>query len=149
MAKVFTYTSYIRTTPQKVWDALTVPEFSRQYWAKENISDWTPGASYRMVDPDSGQERVIGKVLECQPPKRLMTSWADPSDLQDVSTVLYEIAELGDIVRLDVTHTDLSDEMGSRVSSGWPLVIASLKSFLETGKAIDPIAVKGPCQDAA
>jgi uncharacterized protein YndB with AHSA1/START domain len=145
----FAYTTYIKTTPEKVWQAITTPEFTRQYWSNENISDWKKGSEWKHVDPQSKQTRVVGKVIESNPPTRLVTSWASPSDLADESLVAYDISMAGDLVRLDVTHTRLSADMGSKVSGGWPLVLSSLKSFLETGKAIDIMSVKGPCQDAA
>lgn len=149
MTKEFVYTTYIRTTPEKVWQAITTPEFTRQYWSNENISDWKQGSEWKHVDATTKQARVIGKVLESNPPKRLVTSWASPSDLSDESQVAYDISVVGDLVRLDVVHTKLSEGMGKAVSGGWPLVLSSLKSFLETGKAIDIIAVKGPCKDVA
>lgn len=145
----FIYTTYIRTTPQKVWDAITTPEFTRQYWANENISDWKVGSEWKHVDTTTRNARIVGKVLESNPPKRLVTSWASPSNLADESQVTYEISTVGDLVRLDVVHTKLSADMGKAVSGGWPLVLSSLKSMLETGKPIDIIAVKGPCKDAA
>lgn len=149
MSNEFTYTTYIRTTPEKVWQAITTPEFTRQYWANENISDWKKGSEWKHVDGQSKQTRIIGKVLESNPPKRLVTSWASPNNLADESRVTYDISVVDDLVRLDVVHTNLSAEMGLGVSRGWPLVLSSLKSFLETGKPIDIMAVKGPCKDVA
>ncbi|MFO1243159.1 MAG: SRPBCC family protein [Rickettsiales bacterium] len=149
MNKEFVYTTYIRTTPEKVWQAITTPEFARQYWSNENISDWKEGSEWKHVDPQSKQIRIVGKVLESSPPTRLVTSWASPNNLADESHVTYDISVVGDLVRLDVVHTNLSESMGSGVSKGWPLVLSSLKSFLETGTPIDIIAVKGPCKDAA
>ena len=148
MSNEFVYTTYIRTTPEKVWDAITKPEFARQYWANANISEWKKGSEWKHVDEKTGQVRIVGKVLESDPPRRLVTSWASPSNLSDESQVAYDISVVGDLVRLDVTHTKLSADMGKAVSGGWPLVLSSLKSFLETGKPIDIIAVKGPCKDA-
>jgi len=145
----FVYTTYIKTTPEKVWQAITNPEFARQYWSNENISDWKKGSEWKHVDPKTKHVRIVGKVLESNPPKQLVTSWASPNNLADESRVTYDISVIGDLVRLDVTHTNLSEDMGRGVSSGWPLVLSSMKSFLETGKAIDIIAVKGPCKDAA
>ncbi len=149
MNKTFTYTTYIRSTPEKVWEAITNPEFARQYWSNENISDWKKGSAWKHVDPKTGNVRIVGKVLESNPPTRLVTSWASPGNLADESQVSYDISVAGGLVRLDVVHTNLSEDMGSGVSKGWPLVLSSLKSFLETGKPIDIIAVKGPCKDAA
>lgn len=148
MRREFVYTTYIRSTPEKVWQAITTPEYTRQYWSNENISDWKKGSAWKHVDPESGQTHIVGKVLECVPPTRLVTSWANPSNLADESRVTYDISVVGDLVRLDVIHTSLSEDMGNGVSKGWPLVLSSLKSFLETGKPIDIIAIKGPCKAA-
>ena len=146
MTREFVYVTYIRTTPEKVWQAITTPEFTRQYWANENISDWKQGSEWRHVDTTTKETRVVGKILESAPPKRLVTSWASPSDLSDESLVTYELTVVNDLVRLEVIHTKLSEDMGKAVSGGWPLVLSSLKSFLETGNPIDIIAVKGPCK---
>src|SRR4051812_32085511 len=123
MSNEFTYTTYIRTTPEKVWQAITTPEFARQYWANENVSDWKQGSEWKHVDAKSKQARIVGKVLESNPPRRLVTSWASPSNLADESQVAYDITVIGDLVRLDVAHTNLSTDMSRGVSSGWPLVL--------------------------
>src|SRR5690242_9891889 len=85
MGNEFVYTTYIRTTPEKVWDAITKPEFARQYWANGNISDWKQGSEWKHVDEKTGKVRIVGKVLESTPPKRLVTSWASPANLSDQS----------------------------------------------------------------
>src|ERR1700754_2858014 len=101
MNNEFAYTTYIRTTPEKIWQAITTPEFTRQFWANENISDWKQGSEWKHIDRESKQVRVIGKVLESNPPVRLVTSWASPADLSDESQVAYDISVVGDLVRLD------------------------------------------------
>jgi uncharacterized protein YndB with AHSA1/START domain len=148
MNNEFTYTTYIKTTPEKVWQAITTPEFTRQYWGNENISDWKKGSGWKHVSSDGKDVRIVGKVLESNPPKRLVVSWTSPSNLEDESQVAYDISVVEDGVRLDVVHTNLSADMGRGVSRGWPLVLSSMKSFLETGKAIDIMAVKGGCGSA-
>jgi uncharacterized protein YndB with AHSA1/START domain len=76
----FLYTTYIRSTPQKVWDAITNPEFARQYWGHGNVSDWKPGSKWDMVRGDgSNIVQTTGEVLESQPPRRLVISWVDPA----------------------------------------------------------------------
>ena len=135
------YTTYIRTTPEKLWNAITNPEFTRQYWGgNENVSDWKPGSKWAHVASDTGRAtRVTGKVVESVPPKRLVLTWADPADESDASRVTFEIEPIGDTVRLDVIHGDFKpgSDMVNRVSGGWPRVLSSLKSFLETGNALE------------
>lgn len=134
------YTTYIRTTPEKLWNAITNPEFTRQYWGgNANVSDWQKGSSWQHVaNDDTRTVRIVGKVLKSVPPKRLVLTWADPANEADVSRVTFEIEPLGDEVRLDVIHGDFKpgSDMVDKVAGGWPRVLSSLKSFLETGKAL-------------
>jgi len=141
----FIYTTYIKTTPEKVWTAITNPEFTRQYWGGyENVSDWKKGSDWKHADTKSGDVRITGKVLESNPPKRLVLSWADPADTADDSRVTFEIDTAGDMVRLNIIHGNFKpgSGMAGKVAMGWPLVLSSLKSMLETGKAIDVMGVK-------
>ncbi len=137
----FIYVFYIRTTPERLWEALTNPEFTRQYWGgNANISDWKKGAKWQHVDRDENNNvYVVGEVLESLPPKRLVLTWADPDDTADSSRVTFEIEPIEDMVRLNVTHGDFKtgSVMAGKVSGGWPRVLSSLKSFLETGKALN------------
>ncbi len=132
------YVTYIRSTPQKVWDAITQPEFTRQYWGgNANVSDWKTGSEWKHVNK-SNETWVTGKVVESIPPTRLVLSWADPDSLNDVSRVTFEMEPMEDEVRLTVTHDDfkVGSEMAGKVSKGWPHVLSSLKSFLETGTGL-------------
>ena len=135
------YTTYIRTTPKKVWLAITKPEFTRQYWAGlANVSDWKEGSPWQHVTKgDKPEVWVIGKVVECTPPKRLVLSWADPDALADKSRVTFEIEAIEDLVCLTVTHDKFKtgSSMVGKVSGGWPRVLSSMKSFLETGKGLN------------
>src|SRR6266498_1179425 len=98
------YTTFIRTTPKKLWAAITKPEFTRQYWAGlANISDWKKGSKWEHTTKEN-EVWITGKVLECVPPKRLVLSWADPDDLADKSRVTFEIEAIEDQVWLTVTH---------------------------------------------
>ena len=130
----YVYVTYIRTTPKKVWDALTVPEFCRQYWTYSNISDWKVGSGWEHK-ADDGKVMIHGKVLESDPPKRLSYSWSAPGNEANASKVAFDIAEAGDMVKLTVTHSELraGSEMAKGIAIGWPRVLSSLKSWLETG----------------
>jgi uncharacterized protein YndB with AHSA1/START domain len=134
------YTTLIRTTPKKLWAAITKPEFTQQYWAGvENVSDWKKGSKWEHIGGDKQREVwITGKVLESNPPKRLVLSWADPDDLADKSRVTFEIEPMGDMVCLTVTHGNFKagSPMFGKVSWGWPRVLSSMKSFLETGKGL-------------
>jgi uncharacterized protein YndB with AHSA1/START domain len=143
MMNDFVYTTYIRTTPEKVWAGITNPEFTRQYWAHDNVSDWKVGSTWQHVTSE-GQVRVVGKVIESNPPNRLVLSWAAPDDLTDESRVTFEIETIQDMVRLNIIHGNFKagSTMAAAVSKGWPLVLSSMKSLLETGKAIDILALK-------
>lgn len=146
------YTTYIRTTPEKLWNAIINPEFTRQYWGGNvNVSDWKPGSKWVHATGDrEGAIRVTGKVVESVPPKRLVLTWADPAKEGDVSRVTFQIEPVDDEVRLDVIHGDFQpgSDMITRVSGGWPRVLSSLKSFLETGVPLKS-AICGSRQAAA
>ena len=133
------YTTYIRTTPKKTWDAITKPEFTRQYWGGiGNVSDWKEGSKWEHVAPDK-DVWITGQVMESTPNKRLVITWADPDKLADKSRVTFEIEPVEDMVCLTVTHDNFKagSKMVGKVSFGWPRVISSLKTFLETGKGLN------------
>ena len=133
------YTTYIRTTPKKLWAAITKPEFTRQYWGEmTNVSDWKKGSKWEHHNPEH-EVWVTGKVVESIPAKRLVLTWADPDDLKDKSRVTFEIEKIEDMVRLTVTHDKFTtgSTMAGKVSQGWPKVLSSLKTFLETGKGLN------------
>ncbi len=136
------YKTYIRTTPKKLWNAIIRPEFSRQYWAglATKSSDWKKGSSWHLVkEGETPEVYVTGKILESVSPKRLVVTWADPDDLKDKSRVTFEIEPMEDLVCLTVTHGNFKEgsSMVKKVSGGWPRVLSSLKSFLETGKGLN------------
>jgi uncharacterized protein YndB with AHSA1/START domain len=137
----FVYETFIRTTPQRLWDAITKPEFTRQYWGGgENRSDWNKGSKWQHVHPEEKDPVcAAGDVLESMPPKRLVLTWADPDDPEDASRVVFEIEPLEDMVRLKIVHGGFKPGSASapKVSWGWPRVLSSLKSFIETGKGLN------------
>ena len=140
----YVYVIYILTTPQKVWEAITDAKISASYWERENVSDWKVGSPWEHRLPGKAPD-VIGKVLESDPPRRLVTSWAAPADSDTTSRVAIDIEDLNGKVRLTVTHTDLDEPGLKDVSGGWPAVLSNLKTLLETGRTLpDPFgAVEG------
>lgn len=143
----FVYVTYIRSTPEKVWQAITDPAMARQYWkgssgpARVNVSDWKAGSRWEHQRADgTRQVDIAGTVLETAPPRRLVMSWARPEDTETparTSRVTFEIEAQGEkLVRLTVTHDDFKDDekMLAGISSGWPMVLSNLKSLLETGQ---------------
>ena len=143
----FVYVTYIRSTPEKVFEAITKPEVARRYWGHDNVSDWTPGSTWQHVRTDARRTvDVVGKVVEVAPPTRLVITWASPSQADDpagISRVRFELAPYAQgLVRLTVTHDELEagSAMAQGIQQGWPLVLSSLKSLLETGQGIDVFA---------
>jgi uncharacterized protein YndB with AHSA1/START domain len=139
----FVYVTYIMTTQEKVWAALTDAELTARYWERSNVSDWKVGSTWTHGFRDQAPD-VVGEVLEADPPRRLVTSWSPASKVDDPtrrSRVTYEIEALGEKVRLTVTHTELTEEGLRDISRGWPAVLSNLKTFLETGRTIpDPFS---------
>jgi uncharacterized protein YndB with AHSA1/START domain len=144
------YVVYIATTAEKLWKAITQGELAKQYWMHENVSDWKVGSRWSHVTADAARsERIVGKVLEVTPPTRLVMSWADPKDAADPSQhsrVTFDIEPIDEMVKLTVTHDELvaDSNMERGITRGWPLVLSSMKSFLETGKGLDIWATKKP-----
>jgi uncharacterized protein YndB with AHSA1/START domain len=138
----FVYAIYIATRPETVWKALLDGEFTRQYWGVENVSDWKPGSTWEHRRDDAARTvLLLGEVLEAEPPRRLVITWADPKDRgrrDRHSRVTFEITPVSDMVRLTVTHDELEEgsEMHRGISQGWPRVLSSLKSLLETGRPL-------------
>jgi len=139
----FVYVTYIRTTPEKLWQALLEPEFTRQYWVGTwQESDWKPGAAWRLMIPD-GRVGDSGEILEIEPERRLVLSWRNEFKpelrAEGYSRATFELEKQGESVKLTVIHE--IDKTGSKliemVSGGWPLILASLKSLLETGESLE------------
>jgi uncharacterized protein YndB with AHSA1/START domain len=139
----FVYVTYIRTTPEKLWRALMDPEFTRRYWCEtRQESQWKPGAPWRIMIPD-GRVADSGEVVEIEPPRRLVLKWRNEFRpelrAEGYSRLTYELEQVGDSVKLTVLHQ--IDQPESKfieaVSGGWPLILASLKSLLETGEPLE------------
>ncbi len=140
----FVYVTYIRTTPEKLWKALLDPEFTRQYWCEtRQESEWKPGASWRIMIPD-GRVADSGEVLEIEPMRRLVLKWRNefvPAMREEgYSRMTYELEKQEDgSVKLTLVHE--IDKPGTKflegVSQGWPHILSSLKSLLETGESLE------------
>jgi uncharacterized protein YndB with AHSA1/START domain len=140
----FVYVTYIRSTAEKIFEAITKPEIARVYWGHSNVSDWKPGSKWEHVrNSDSTISDIVGEVVEYDPPKRLVMTWAAASQADDAdqySRVTFDITpDKDDMVKLTVSHDELQpgSKMQSGIAEGWPLVLSSMKSFLETGKGFD------------
>jgi len=137
------YVSYIASTPQKIWDALTQSEFTRQYFFGRSIEiEPRAGGSFILRMPD-GRVDVKGRVVTWDPPHRLAVTWRVDwiEDMRDLPECLvsYDIAQAGDAVRLTMTEAhqwEVPDDLLSGGRAGWPAILSSLKSVLETGKPL-------------
>ncbi|HML28947.1 MAG TPA: SRPBCC family protein [Hyphomicrobium sp.] len=148
----FVYVTYIRTTPEKLWEALRKPEFTRVYWSGvTQESDWKKGAAWKMIFAD-GTVGDAGEVVEIDPPRRLVLRWRNEFrpelKAEGYSLCTMEIEEGPGAVKLTIVHE--IDQPKSKfieaVSGGWPKVLASLKSLLETGEALPSVVAKpGTC----
>jgi uncharacterized protein YndB with AHSA1/START domain len=139
----FAYVIYIRTTTEKLWHALVNPELTRQYWAGTwQESEWEVGASWRIMIPD-GRIADSGKIIEIDPPRRLVLTWRNEFrpelHKEGYSRLTYQLEQQGDMVKFALTHEIDWPESKfiEAVSSGWPAILSSLKSLLETGESLE------------
>jgi len=136
----FVYTTYIETTAEQLWRALTDGDFTERYWFGHRItSDWKVGSAYGFTN--QGKPMVEGKVLVSDPPRRLAYTWYNRKEEakgEGTSRVTFDLEPRGNVVKLTVTHDELGEDGKTLrdISGGWPLVIASLKSMLETGRPL-------------
>jgi len=145
----YVYVTYIASTPQRIWEAIVQPEFTRQYWGHENISEWKAGSAWKHKDPESGEIKIAGKIVEAIPPKRLVLTWAYPQNegnADETSRVTFDLEPIDSMVRLTVTHDELvpGSNMEQGIKQGWPRVLSSLKTYLETGKPLPTWAKAKP-----
>ncbi|MDR3449422.1 MAG: SRPBCC family protein [Alphaproteobacteria bacterium] len=138
----FVYATYIKTTPEKLWEALTNCEFMKQYWFGTSCeSDWKAGSSWKMVARD-GQITDAGEIIESVPPKRLVIKWRHElmPELKEegYSRCVFDIEPAGNAVKLTITHGigREGSKVIAAVSGGWPKILSNLKSLIETGQVV-------------
>ena len=133
----FHYTTYIRTTPENLWNAISTPEFTKQWWGEGISFDANKGSKWGYNNEKTGGCSMTGEITESQHPKRLVFTWGESKSNAKISSVTFEIEKVDDMVRLNVSHVELDADMAGRISQGWPRVLSSLKSLLESGKALN------------
>ena len=145
------FVTCIRTTPEKLWEALTESGFTQRYWLQtRQVTEWKPGASWRAVNLE-GKAIISGEIIEIEPPKKLVFTWRNETNpeikAEGHSRVTYSLEQQGSSVKLTILHE--MDKPGSKllqsVSGGWPLVLASLKSLIETGEPLLETSKWVPC----
>jgi len=132
---------YIKTTPERLWQAITDPEMRGIYsFGVQQISDWEPGSTYRMLHPAANTLLGEGENLEVDPPHRLVQSftalWSEDVKSEGASRVTWEIEPVGDSCRLTLTHDRLAEDANSELYGGWPMILSGLKTLLETGQTL-------------
>ena len=137
----FIYVTYIETTPEKLWEALTSSEFSKRYWFGTEVrSDWNVGSPFALVT--DGKTSDTGEILEADRPRRLSYTFKHElfEDMRDepATKVVFTIEPHGKIVKLTVTHEGFAEgsKLLGAISNGWPAILSGLKSLLETGKVL-------------
>ena len=137
----FVHVTYIKTTPEKLWDALTSSEFSKRYWFDTELrSDWKVGSSFALVM--NGTTTDVGEILEANRPRRLSYTFRHVLDddlrAEPATKVVFSLEPHGDLVKLTLTHEGFAE--GSKlldgISKGWPAILSNLKSLLESGQAL-------------
>lgn len=142
----FVYTTFIAAAPEKVFEAITSADISARYWGHANVSDWQPGSRWEHVRNDEARTvELVGRVVDHVPPAKLVISWVNRSQEEDpeaYSRVTFEVIPYDGMTKLIVTHDDLirGSGMEQGVSKGWPIVLSSLKSYLETGTGLNVFA---------
>jgi uncharacterized protein YndB with AHSA1/START domain len=139
MEKVFEI--YIKTTPERLWQAITDPEMRSKYQFGSRFSaDFTPGSRYEMNHPNNGGLLGEGENLEVDPPRRLVQTmralWGEDVKREGTSRITWEIEPVGDSCRLTVTHDQLREGAHDQLYGGWPMILSGLKTLLETGELL-------------
>lgn len=146
----FVYVTYIATTPEKLWEALTSCDFTEQYFFGSTIeSDWQEGSS--ITYSRNGQVTDYGTILKCEPYRLLSFTWtyvADKATREEPSQVTFELKKMESAVKLTLKHEKLipadivdKDDTFEGLNNGWPAILSNLKSLLETGKTLAPVAL--------
>lgn len=138
----FVYVTYIRTTPEKLWTALTDAQFMKQYWFGMHCEcQWTAGSPWKLVS-ETGQVLDAGDIIEAEPPRRLVIRWRHQNKpefkAEGDSRCTMELEPVGAAIKLSITHSIERDpsKLIEAVSGGWPKILSNLKSLLETGVAV-------------
>jgi uncharacterized protein YndB with AHSA1/START domain len=149
-AGTFVYVTYIRTTVEKLWEALTEPQFTRRYWSGiHQESDWRPGSSWTLKS-SNGDVWDSGQVLEIERPHRLVVSWRNEAfewaHAIGFTRCTFELAPQGETVKLTITHEvpAAGTRFKDAISQGWPHILSSLKSMLETGQPLPSMPLPKP-----
>jgi uncharacterized protein YndB with AHSA1/START domain len=139
MEKVFEI--YIRTTPERLWEAITDPEVRATYNFGAGVhTDWSAGSTYEMTAPGAERALAHGENLEVDPPNRLVQSfvatWSDEVEAQGTSRITWEIEPVADSCRLTVVHDQLPEAANPELYGGWPMILSGLKTWLESGELL-------------
>ncbi len=142
MSSNFVYVTFIRTTPEKLWEALTKPEFMKQYWfGMHQDSDWKLGSPWALRFTD-GRAADMGDIAEIDPPKRIVINWRNEFrenfKAEGFTRCTMDLEPQGSAVKLTISHSIDRPESKiiGAVSGGWPKILSNLKSFLETGEVL-------------
>lgn len=143
-ASTFVYVTFIRTTPEQLWSALTSPEFTKQYWfGVHHETDWKAGSSWKLVFPD-GRVADTGEIVEIDPPRHMVLRWRNEFrpelKAEGYSQCVIDVEPVGNAAKLTIMHSmDREDsKFIDAVSGGWPRILSNLKSLLETGEVALP-----------
>ena len=139
MEKVFEI--YIRTTPERLWAAITDPETVKKYHFGAGLeSDWTPGSGYRLTHDGAPEPLAEGENIEVDPPRRLVQSqvalWSEDARAEGTTRITWEIEPVGDSCRLTVTHDQMREGACEELYGGWPMILSGLKTWIETGEVL-------------
>lgn len=131
---------FIKTTPERLWEAITDAELRRRYnFGLGAVSDWTAGSGYELTHPQGGVI-AAGENLEVDSPRRLVQSfmalWSEDVKREGTSRVTWEIEPVADSCRLTVTHNQLREDAHGEIYGGWPMILSGLKTLLETGESL-------------